>query len=185
MRKILCIALLCITIATQSFAGLEVYFMYSKFNSPQGQYIETYMSTIGSSTVLNKNANGKFQSEIEVVMVFKASDSIVNFDKYVLRSPEITDTTGAIPNFIDVQRITLPNGTYTFDISIRDINSEKPPYCFSDKIDINFTDALAFSDIELIESYTKTSGESSITKSGFDLVPYVANFFPVYFVVFP
>ncbi|MBQ2575481.1 MAG: hypothetical protein II575_14820, partial [Bacteroidales bacterium] len=89
MKKIFCIALLCLAIATQSFAGLEVYFMYSKFNSPQGQYIETYMSTIGSSTVLNKNANGKFQSEIEVVMVFKTGDSIVNFDKYVLRSPEI------------------------------------------------------------------------------------------------
>ena len=96
----------------------------------------------------------------------------------MLRSPEIADTTGAIPNFIDVQRITLPNGTYTFDISIRDVNSEKPPYCFSDKIEINFTDALVFSDIELIESYKKSSAESSITKSGYDLVPYVANFFP-------
>lgn len=178
MRKILCIALLCLTIATQSFASLEVYFMYTKFNSPQGQYIETYMSTIGSSTVLTQKDNGKFQSEIEVVMVFKVGDSIVNFDKYVLRSPEIADTTGAIPNFIDVQRITLPNGTYTFDISIRDVNSEKPPYCFSDKIEINFTDALVFSDIELIESYKKSSAESSITKSGYDLVPYVANFFP-------
>lgn len=178
MKKIFCITLLCITIASQAFAGLEVYFMYSKFNSPQGQYIETYMSTIGSSAVQKKNANGKFQSEIEVVMIFKANDSIVNFDKYVLRSPEASDTTGTIPNFIDVQRINLPNGEYTFDISIRDLNSEKPPYCFSDSIKMDFSGNLAFSDIELIESFSKATSESSITKSGYDLVPYVANFFP-------
>lgn len=178
MKKTLCLVALCIIAATQAFAGLEVYFMYSKFNSPQGQYIETYMSTIGSSTVLKQNGNGKFQSEIEIVMTFKVGDSIANFDKYILRSPEVADTNGTIPNFIDVQRINLPNGEYTFDISIRDINSEKPPYCFTDKITMDFGEQLQFSDIELIESYTKSNGESSITKSGYDLVPYVANFFP-------
>ena len=178
MKKILVIAILSLIFAAKSFAGLEVYFMYTKFNSPQGQYIETYMSTIGYSTILKEIGNGKFQSEIEVVMIFKVGDSIANFKKYVLHGPEITDTTASIPNFIDAQRINLPNGTYTFDISIRDINSDKPPYCFSDTITMDFSDKVKFSDIELVESYTKASGESSITKSGYDLVPYVANFFP-------
>ena len=48
MKKILVIAILSLIFAAKSFAGLEVYFMYTKFNSPQGQYIETYMSTIGN-----------------------------------------------------------------------------------------------------------------------------------------
>lgn len=178
MKKHLFIVAICLLSGFQSFAGLEVYFTYSKFNSPQGQYIETYMSTIGSSATLKQNANGKFQSEIEILMTFKIGDSITNFEKYILRGPEIADTNGTIPNFIDVQRINLPNGSYTFDISIRDINSEKPPYCFSDTINMNFGEQLQFSDIELIESYAKASNESQITKSGYDLVPYVANFLP-------
>ena len=178
MKKIFVLIVLFTLLVTKLHAGLEVYFMYTKFNSPQGQYIETYMSTIGNSAIQVKNDNGKFQSEIEIVMTFKVGDSIVNFEKYVLRSPEIADTAGAIPNFIDVQRINLPNGKYTFDISIRDINSEKPPYCFTDTIDMNFDSNVMFSDIELVENYKKASNESSITKSGYELVPYVANFFP-------
>ncbi len=177
MKRLLCVVALFI-ITGKMFAGLEVYFMYSKFNSPQGQYIETYMSTIGNSTVLSQNDKGTFQSQIEILMTFKVGDSIANFEKYLLRSPEITDTTGVIPNFIDVQRINLPNGTYVFDMSIRDINSEKPPYCFTDTIKMDFNEKLMFSDIELVESYTKTDKESLITKSGYELVPYVANFFP-------
>lgn len=165
--------------ASQAFAGLEVFFMYSKFNSPQGQYIETYMSTIGGSTNFVKNANGKWQSEIEILTTFKINDSIVKFDKYILKSPEIADSADAKPNFIDVQRINLAEGTYKFEITIKDVNSDQLPYSFSDEITLNFNDSdLQFSDMQILESYSKSSSESVITKSGYDLVPYVANFFP-------
>ena len=179
MKRLVCFVITLMGLIGSAFANLEVYFMYSKFNSPEGQYIETYMSTIGSSTTLVKNAAGKFQSEIEVVMTFSRGDSIVNFEKYLLHSPEIDDTVNAVlSNFIDVQRIKLDNGTYNFNISIRDVNSEKPPYCFTDVIVMDFSESKMFGDIELIESYKKSSNESLISKNGFELVPYVANFFP-------
>lgn len=46
-KSILVLALILISVS--SFCSLEVYFMYSTFNSPDGPYIETYLSTIGSS----------------------------------------------------------------------------------------------------------------------------------------
>ncbi|MCF0205899.1 MAG: hypothetical protein HUK15_00595, partial [Bacteroidales bacterium] len=48
MKRLVCFVITLMGLIGSAFANLEVYFMYSKFNSPEGQYIETYMSTIGS-----------------------------------------------------------------------------------------------------------------------------------------
>ena len=39
-------------------------------------------------------------------------------------------------------------------------------------------DELAFSDITLVEYYQKTIKENKLSKNGYDLTPYVSNFYP-------
>lgn len=165
----------------QSFAGnLKAYFTYCTFNSPEkGPYIETYLSVIGNSTNYKKNENGKLQSSVEVTLVFKQSDSVKTFKKYNLLSPELTDSTAEKVNFMDQQRISLPNGNYEFEISLKDIYSEEAPFHSTQTLNIDYpNDKISISDIELIESLKETKSKSIISKSGYDIIPYTSDFYP-------
>lgn len=178
MKKIF-LAVAFIVLSAICFANLEVYFMYATFNSPDGPYIETYLSTIGKSAVFVKDQNGKFKAEIEITMIFKTNDKVVSVDKYNLSSPEIDDTLSSKPNFVDLQRVSLPNGMYNFEMLIKDINSSQEAYKFADIIQIDFnSNTIQFSGIQLIESITPTEKVSALTKNGYDLLPYISNFYP-------
>jgi len=159
---------------------VEGRFLYSKFFSPHdGPYIETYLSVAGNSVNYIRLDNGKFQGKVEVSMVFLQDSSVVNFDKYELLSPEIEDTSKVDFDFLDQQRFSLPNGTYTLKIQIKDINSDFAPMPAEQNIEINFPEnKVAISGIQLVESYKETTEQNVLSKSGFDLVPYVYNFLP-------
>ena len=178
MKKIVIIVIFNIlTLAV--FAAPEVYLMYSTFNSPKTPYIETYMNVIGKSLEYKKNKNNAFQAQMEIFVIIKKNDTVVYIDKYLLNSPEIADAMEEKPNFIDVQRIPLANGIYNFQLQIRDVNTDDKEFTHNDIITIDFSDdKLYFSDIEYIEKCEKTTNETIFSKSGYDLVPYVANFFP-------
>ncbi|MDD2635894.1 MAG: GWxTD domain-containing protein [Bacteroidales bacterium] len=179
MRTII-IILSFLFISLTSVSQLEVYFMYSTFNSPDGPYIETYLSTIGNSANFVKKTNGNYYAEIEITMIFKKADSLVAVDKYVLNSPEINDTLAHKPNFIDLQRISLPNGVYNFEIQIKDINnSEQKAYSFTDIISLDYySDKLQFSGVQLVEEIKPATEISALTKNEYDLLPYISNFYP-------
>ena len=158
---------------------LNSYFYYSLFNSPQDPYVETYMSIIGNTTKFVKNKENKFASQLEITMIFKQNDTIKTFKKYRLSSPEISNLKDSKPNFIDLQRIYLPNGIYNFELKIKDINTDSKPQYFYDIIDVNFNQKdLSFSGIEYIEKYTKTTEKNILTKNNYDLIPYIADFYP-------
>jgi len=114
-----------------------------------------------------------------ITMLFKQHDSIKDFRKYELLSPEVEDTTTINFCFLDQQRIPLPGGSYNFELSISDKNRNKPPFKINEDVTIDFPkDKLKVSGIELIESYKKATEENQLTKSGYDFIPYMDNFYP-------
>lgn len=161
-------------------AKMSAFFSFCTFNRPQGSpYIETYLTVIGSSVNFSPNANQKLQSKIEVQWVLKQGDSIVFFDKYNLLSAELENASAYKPNFMDQQRIQAVNGSYTLELSITDKNSGDQKFTTSQKVVVNFpVESVSISDIELLESYTKSITESAMSKSGYDLVPYISDFYP-------
>lgn len=162
-------------------SNVTAYLTYATFTSPaKGPYIETYISVIGNSLKFIKNSNGKFQGAVDISVAFKQNGEIKNAQKYSLSSPETTDTSKGNPNFIDQQRYSIANGTYEMELTISDKNKPKEkPFVTTLAVTINFPDAImAISTIQLLESYTKSTAPSIITKSGYDLMPYVANYFP-------
>jgi len=160
--------------------NLRAYLSYSTFYSPEhGPYLETYLSVLGSSVVFVKKDNGKFQGSVLITMLFKQQDSIRDFRKYELFSPEVEDTATINFSFIDQQRIPLPGGTYDFELDISDKNRDISPFIVNEEISIDFPkDKLKVSGIELVESFTKTTVENPLSKSGYDFIPYMDNFFP-------
>lgn len=163
---------------SQLFAEIDAYFMYSVYKSSKGPYVETYLSFIGNTLSYVKNADS-FSAKVEISVVFSIGDSIVLIDKYLVTGVEIADTSNSKPNFVDVQRYFLQSGLYDINIKIQDVNEKDSYGEFKEKIAINFEDSvISIGGIEYLESFYETKKETIISKNGYDLIPYVSNFFP-------
>ena len=181
MKKITLLLLVLVTLTgTSTLAGnLWAFLTYASFNSPEGPYVETYLSVAANSVKFIQKENGKFQATVNILMTFKQNDEIKAFKKYELYSPEITDTLKTDFNFIDQQRFPLPFGSYDFEIQLSDQNKTQQPLPYNQTITVDFPDGKpAFSDVELIKSYKQTTTAGDLTKSGYDLVPYTFTFYP-------
>ena len=114
MKKIFpFLLLLLVTLSTSELQAknLWAFLTWSTFNSPEGPYIETYLSVAGNSVAYIKKDNGKFQATVNILMTFKQDKEIKAFKKYELYSSEVDDTTNNNLYFVDQQRIAIPNGT--------------------------------------------------------------------------
>jgi GWxTD domain-containing protein len=182
MKKYLISLSLCISIlfTKQGQGAVTAYLTYAVFETPgQGPYVETYISVIGSSVKLIKNQRSNYQGMVEISMRFLQNNEIKGAKKYVLNGPEIDDST-AVLNFIDQQRFVLPNGDYQLEMTIMDKNVDDPhPFTTTTPIHIDIPfDQVTLSDIQLLESYSRSTTPGILTKSGYDLVPYVSTFYP-------
>lgn len=159
---------------------LNAFMSYTTFSSPaDGPFIETYLVVAGNSVEYKRNENNKFQASIQVITLFKKGEEIVNYDKYELFSPELDDTTSVNFNFIDQQRYSLTQGSYDFELQIWDRNSEAKPYVNLQPLVIKYPDdEVTISGIQLVESYKTAEENSIITKAGYDLIPFVVNYYP-------
>ena len=140
---------------------------YASFWSPASKsYLETYLAVAGNSISFVKNASGKYQGTIEITMIFKQKNVVMDYKKLNLLSPEIDDSLKADFNFIDQQRFVLAPGVYDFEISIIDLNKKEAKFTTNDKISIFFSDSkVNLSGTELIESFKPTSETNILSKS--------------------
>ena len=183
MKALILVIICLVTFLNISFAkavNITAYFGYNSFNSPTNEpYVETYLTFLSSSLALKPNTNAKYQSAIKVDIEFTQNGNKITAASYTVDSPEFNDTLKTY-NFVDLKRYNLSNGKYKVNLSISDVNAINPkPFKGSDSITIDFQkDSVVFSNVELLESYTKSASPSMFAKSGFEMVPYVANFFP-------
>ena len=160
--------------------NIQAYLSYAVFNTPDNKpYIETYLIVNGNTLHYISKGNGDFQGVLDVQLIFKQGDSIVNFGKYELAGPLIQDTSSGFLNILDVQRYSLPPGDYSIEFTINDQNSEQEAILSKDEFSIQFPESeMYFSDIEFLHSYTKSDEEDILIKSGYKLIPYVFNYYP-------
>jgi GWxTD domain-containing protein len=179
IHKQLFILLIAVILTTRFNAQVITYFNVGAFNTPANQpYLETYLTIVGNS-LFPKNVDGKFQNSVNIEVKILKDSTIVKANKYNLNGPVYSDSLNS-PVFIDNQRYSLPNGVYTLQMTLTDRNQpKKKPTQIKQTILIAFTRTeIQSSSIQILESYKKTTIPGSITKSGFDLVPYNINYFP-------
>jgi len=159
--------------------NLQALFHHARFYSPvEGPYVETYLKVFSSSAEFVKTESENFQASLEVTILFKQNEKIVDFRKYNLMSEEIKDSSEIASNFIDQQRISLPYGVYQLELFLKDNNSDSDPIEHAEMISMEYDEAqFRFSDFQFIESFSKTEEVNMLTKSGFDLIPFVGDFF--------
>ncbi|MGA3013476.1 MAG: GWxTD domain-containing protein [Bacteroidales bacterium] len=177
MKKIIFILIMLAPFFSEA-KNVWAFLTYSTFNSPEGPYIETYLTVAGNSVKYVKKDNGKYQATVDILMTFKQDTTIKAFKKYELKSPEISDTTKNSYEFIDEQRFLVPNGTYNFVLQLADKNNPGKSNPFSQSVVVDYpSDKPCFSGIQLVKTVSKSETETVITKSGYDLVPNVYNYY--------
>lgn len=158
----------------------RAYFAYNTFLSPDnGPYIETYFQLDASSLKFIENSEGDFQATVEILLIFKQNEVIKDFSKYELKSPAIDDTTQNAFSFIDQQRFLLPDGDYMLEILLSDINRENSTLDHIENINVDFSNQeITISSIQLADRIEVADQTSPLTKSGYDIYPYVDSFYP-------
>jgi len=181
MKKLLLLLAFVITSVLNVFPaqGIGAYLSHATFNVPgQSPYVDIYLEIIGNTLIYKQLPNGQFQGSIQVTMIVKQDSVIKDFKKYELLSAQVADTSGVGVNFIDQQRFILPNGNYLLELSIADNNVDKKPNSLNYPFSIDFSnEKCSISTIQFVNSYTKSTASTILTKSGYDLVPLVDNFY--------
>lgn len=180
MKKFIIILVVLFAAKISSGRELTANLTWCAFSTPDNKnYVETYLSVIGNSVNYVKNKNGKFQASVDIMMTFTQDDTTRYGQRYVLNSPEFDDSTQTA-NFLDLQRIPLPTGYYVLNMSLTDLNRVPQRTIMNMKnvlVDID-KDSVTVSHLELLESYTASTSQNTLSKSGYDLVPYVSAFLP-------
>ena len=102
---------------------LNVNFDYAVYMlSDKRSYVETYLLIDGKSVNYTVN-DVNLESKIDVTMIFKNADDLVEFRHFIVGNPPLPDTTDVFPDFTDVQRIFIPQGIYNFELKIKDLNA--------------------------------------------------------------
>lgn len=156
---------------------IEAYFNSKQFKlEGQGTLVENYLSISPMSINYLTNTNGKLQGQIEITQIYKQGDKIVDFKKYVLNTLEIGADSIA-HEIIDQQRFVLAPGDYTFELDLKDLNAfGDTPFKYQEIVTVKgFHNVFEFSDVEFIDSYTKTDQPTEFSKSGYQIIPYILN----------
>lgn len=172
------LALFCVN--TVRAESPRVYFAYNTFLTPEnGPYIETYLQFDASGLSFVSVENQQFQAAVGVLFVFKQDEKIREFRKYELNSPAIADLTQTNFSFTDQQRFLLPNGDYTVEITLTDLNKPSSTLNHSENITLYFEPGkISVSSVQLVDRIDKATEAGPLTKSGYDIVPFVDYFYP-------
>jgi len=151
--------------------NLQANFQYFTYQNEDGlTYIETYLSFLSTEINYQQITETKFQGSILVEMSITHENEIIYFDKYKFQSPLISDTL-IQQRFLDKQIIALNNGKYTLELKLTDVLSNHE-ITASTAISINYPpNKLSLSDVMILESYKLSTENSSLSKSGYDLIP--------------
>ena len=173
------ILMLFFSLSRLSFSqDLTAYLYLAQYKTTEkSTYVETYLNIIGNTVAFKKNKDGLFQSQIEILYLFKQNNQIQAYEKYVLTSPKVRDSSLSYPNYLDVQRIAVPNGIYNFELRIKDLNDTLNVFSYKNIVNISMSKEFQFSDIELVKSYKKTQEINILSKNGIDIIPFVSSFY--------
>ncbi len=181
MKKILFVLISAALLQYASVAqSLEAHVSNVVFNIPgQGTFVETQLLIPGYQLKYKSSGGGQFQSAVQVVITYKHGGEIIQFQKYQLNSPTVADTSIVALNLIDQKRMFLPSGFYTIDVEVKDLNSESGYCLITNPVLIDDVEnKISISDISLVDSYIETQTDNDFSRAGYDIIPYVINFYP-------
>ena len=160
---------------------LSAMFGYSIFYLPESNqpYVETYFNFDAWSLNFVADGSAGYRATVEITIVARQEDTIVYVKKYDLHSPYTDNPESTGFTFFDLQRFGLHSGFYDLEITLRDKASDNAPLSLVDKLVVYFPEQKpSMSNIQLMASATPTETPNMLSRSGYDMVPYIDDFVP-------
>jgi len=174
MKKILIFTLLLFFVLSTRIQALDASVSYASFKTTEFSFIEVYLNIMGTTLEYESIDSILYQAKVEVLILIKKGEDIVQFDKYILDGP----VTKYPNDFMDVRRFPLGQGEYTMEVSLVDVNKPDNNAVYEKVFKIDYTqDGLLQSDMQLLSSYRQESSNSVFVKNGLFLEPLPYNFY--------
>jgi GWxTD domain-containing protein len=170
------ILLICLLGFSPWARAIDASVSYATFKAPQQNYIEIYLHVVGSTIMYEAVDSTTMQAKVEVIILFKQGEEIIQFDKFQLNSPLATYAM----DFMDLKRYGLDDGTYILEVSVKDLQKEANAKTYRTEIQVNYEeDQLQQSDIQLLSDFRPAEeGEKSVfVKNGYHLEGLPFNFY--------
>lgn len=171
MKNII-LTLLCL--CSGALFALDTDVSYTTFKSGNKQFVEVNLFVVGNSLVYNIIDSTQQQAAVEVLMLVKQGETILQYEKYVLNGP----ITRGQPDFLDMKRFVLPEGKYELEVTVKDVNKPEDVTNFKEGFTMQYSgNYLQHSDIQLLASYKKTEETNIFVKNGIQLEPLAFNYY--------
>ena len=157
---------------------LKAYIDQKTYYSPEtGNYAEIQLQFVGYSLKYEPVEGGlRSKVAIDIAAVNSANDTLVT-DAYVLESPVMRDS--IIEDFFDIIRFPLAPGKYTVHVSLLDLVGNAGEMRGEIEMQIpTYARTISVSDILIAEFANKTVEPTVFSKSGYDIIPRISNFYP-------
>lgn len=164
---------------------LKAYLDHKVFFEPTaGNYVEIQVQLLGYSLKYKPVEGGHLQAEVAVQMIIRSGDKIMASDAYRLQSPIMRDS--VVEDFFDLKRFALPAGMYELEISLQDLNADNDAMTGKQMIEVkDLSQVASVSDLQISESMKKTQETTLFTKSGYEMIPRISNFYATEASVLP
>ena len=162
-------------------AQMQAVFGYSTFYVADSDkpYIETYLQFDAWTMHFEERAPGVYSATAEVTLVVRQGDSVCYLKKYDLQSPKVSKLDSLNFSFLDVQRFELPNGMYDMELTLRDKGTDDKPAVVTEKFVMMYDKRhAALSSVQLMADAKPTVTENILSRNGYDMEPYVSDFYP-------
>jgi GWxTD domain-containing protein len=177
----LCLVL--ILLGSMSAFAVDASVSYATFKSSKTPYVELYIYVLGNSVTFEKvkGADQQLQAALEVLVLIKQGDQIIQYDKSLLNSP----ITSKAVDFTDVKRMAVPAGTYTIEVEIVDKFFEENQLVLSEQLVVQFEGDIMLSDIQMLAAFKDSKEENALVKNGIQMDPIPYHFYNKKFMTLP
>jgi GWxTD domain-containing protein len=168
-----CFIFWCLT-AVQPLQAIDAGITHIIYATPDRPYVQVSLEIAGESIAYKPVDSLYNQAVVEVTILIKSGDNVVNFEKYTLKSPAVRFP----QSLLDIKRLALSEvGNYTIEVVIQDMQSEKNRFVYQKPLTVNVGTGLYLSEVELLRTFRRDDSESLFSKNGFYMEPLPYQFY--------
>lgn len=155
---------------------------FALFKQPnKSSYAEVYILIPGNTATYVQTTNGQWQADVEITLIFNQQENIIQYDRYVLQSQAISDSSSIRFDLFDLKRFELPMGSYNMEVIFNDLHQSNSTVTRQANFEIVAPEPIpqiALSDVILVNGLEQETEVTIYSKYGYNLVPNVLGYYP-------
>ena len=170
----------CLLLSSLLFPGavsaLDIGVSYAVYATPDKPYVEINLEVAAGSVTFKQTDSTHIQAAVEVLILIKKGETVVNYEKYVLNSP-VLEMPRAL---LDVKRFAVPNGEYVLEVTCTDVQDATNSDHVTNKLTVAVDGNVYLSEPQLLRGFRADNSDNPFTKNGYYLEPLPFQFYDRY-----